>query len=499
MRIKDLNPRTIGRLLLVMVPMFLLGWLSIVQPWEKAEGTSEPPGKDQESAKLSAPGSTQTMLPLVENNYPAHTPFGVQMSIKPSRGLNEAVDANTHWAHGPGIPWAKVEPNEGDRNWGELAGLEQELLNAVDNDLVPIVAIVRAPDWADAGGKTCGPIEPEDLDAFADFMYDVVNRYSKDPYHVKYWEIWNEPDVDPDLVWYGSWLGCWGDDGDPYSGGGYYADMLKVVYPKIKQADPYAQVLLGGLLLNCDPSNPPPWPPGEDCHPAHFFEGVIRNGGADYFDIVAFHGYPNYKGAIEDWEITFSPSWEPRGGVVVGKANFLSEVMANYGVDKPLFQVEGGLYCAESPEVYCDGGPTAEFMEAQAAYVPRLFVRNWAEGYMGTIWFSLIDTGWGQRFEGMLDSDKNPRDSYYAFQFMTTILEDYGYQSTISIADPLVGYRFVKGSSTIDVYWSPTGSSGTVTLPTSGSYTIYDKLGNTISATDTVDVDYSPIYIVKTP
>ena len=38
---------------------------------------------------------------------------------------------------------------------------------------------------------------------------------------------------------------------DPYYGGGYYAEMLKIVYPQIKAADPEAQILIGGLLLFC--------------------------------------------------------------------------------------------------------------------------------------------------------------------------------------------------------------------------------------------------------
>jgi hypothetical protein len=38
-------------------------------------------------------------------------------------------------------------------------------------------------------------------------------------------------------------------------GGEYYGNMLKIVYPAIKSADPQAQVLVGGLLLDCDPVN----------------------------------------------------------------------------------------------------------------------------------------------------------------------------------------------------------------------------------------------------
>ncbi|NIM95445.1 MAG: hypothetical protein GTO18_17245 [Anaerolineales bacterium] len=412
------------------------------------------------------------------------------MSITESGGLSKATDAKVQWAHGPGIQWASVEPNPGDRNWGALAGLEQQLINAASKKIIPIVAIVKAPAWADASGKTCGPIEPEDLTAFGDFMYDVVARYNKAPYFVKYWEIWNEPDIDPDLVGPGSWIGCWGDESDTYYGGGYYADMLKIVYPRIKQADPSAKVLFGGLLLDCDPTNPPE---GKTCKPSLFLEGALRNAGGDYFDILAFHGYPQYNGTLEDWDKTMFPSWAPRGGVVAGKAHFLREVMTAYGVDKPLFHVEGGLICNG-----CGDPPGADFFDAQASYVPRLYVRNWADGYIGTIWFALKDTGWG-RYEGLLDSSNLPRLSYNAYHFMANLMIGFEYLEEISIGAPLVGYRFVKGTSTIDVYWSPDGPTGTVVLPATGTVTIYDKLGNTIVASGSINVDFHPIYIVRTP
>ena len=51
--------------------------------------------------------------------------------------------------------------------------------------------------------------------------------------------------MDPKLVDPDSVFGCWGDNDDDYYGGGYYADMLKMVYPAVKSADPQAQVLIG--------------------------------------------------------------------------------------------------------------------------------------------------------------------------------------------------------------------------------------------------------------
>ena len=60
-------------------------------------------------------------------------------------------------------------------------------------------------------------------------------RYSVPPYNVHMWEIGNEPDVGS-ICGGDSEFGCWGNPADAYYGGGAYGEMLKRVYPGIKQA-----------------------------------------------------------------------------------------------------------------------------------------------------------------------------------------------------------------------------------------------------------------------
>ena len=67
-------------------------------------------------------------------------------------------------------------------------------------------------------------------------MAEAVERYSAPPYNVIYWEVGNEPDIDPSLVDGDEIYGCWGDKTDAYYGGGYYAEVLKQVYPAVKKA-----------------------------------------------------------------------------------------------------------------------------------------------------------------------------------------------------------------------------------------------------------------------
>ena len=193
-------------------------------------------------------------------------------------------------------------------------------------------------------------------------MQAVVERYSRSPYDIKYWEIGNEPDIDyrlPDDP--NSIYGCWGDQDDNYYGGGYYAEALSHIYPAIKTADPNSKVLIGGLLLDCNPDNPPP---NSNCLPGRFFEGILDHNsagdGANYFDIVSFHAYPYYYGGNDHgalyqdennikWGVSYTSTYTITRGIVLGKLDFLRLKMQAAGIDKPIMQTEGSLlfYCKE--------------------------------------------------------------------------------------------------------------------------------------------------------
>jgi hypothetical protein len=376
--------------------------------------------------------------------------------------------------------WSDVEPDKGTRNWDAVSDLEPKLANASELGLNVILIVRSAPSWAQkVPGSFCGPVKEEELPAFAQFMGDLVSRYGQPPYNVKYWEMGNEPDIDPSVVPGDNIYGCWGDEGDEYYGGEYYAEMLKAVYPAIKAADPEAKVLTGGLLLDCDPTNPPE---GKDCKQANFLEGILKNGGGDYFDYVSFHGYPPYNGTLNLDE--HYPEWEHRGGVVIGKADFLREVMSRYDVDKPLIHTEGSLICPEWNSDDCNP-PGEAFFEAQADYAVILYARNWAEGIAGTIWYQFEGPGW--RFGGLLDQDQNPKKAYSALQFLTTELGDTGFYQQLDDYPGVRAYEFVGAGKRVWVLWSENGEP------------VLDKYGNPIEIPGAEIEISSPVYMEFTP
>ncbi len=243
----------------------------------------------------------KVLLGLLGNEIRANSPlarppsvFGVE--INQGRGQNvisRMAEGGASWARFSGVTWDTIEPTRGARDWSKISRWENEVQRFSRNGIQPMAVVFGTPTWAQkVPGSTCGAVKPEALNDFASFMREAVQRYSKPPYNVKYWEIGNEPDVDPTLVPGNSGFGCWGDKNDPYYGGGYYAEMLKRVYPAIKAADPTAQVMIGGLLLDCDPTDTSL---NRDCAPAKFLEGILRNGGDRAFDIVSYHAYNYYN------------------------------------------------------------------------------------------------------------------------------------------------------------------------------------------------------------
>ena len=65
-------------------------------------------------------------------------------------------------------------------------------------------------------------------------------------------------------------------------------------------------MLIGGLLLDCDPGPNPNICAelGKNDRPPKYLEGILRNGGGNYFDGVAFHAYdffPYYAPALGDY------------------------------------------------------------------------------------------------------------------------------------------------------------------------------------------------------
>lgn len=384
-----------------------------------------------------------------------------------------AVESGVQLVRHNGILWSDIEPEPGERRWEALAEIEPTLAYLGENGVETILIVRSAPPFAQREpGILCGPIALEAFPAYADFLSELVARYSQPPYNVRYWELGNEPDVQYDGVPPDQQFGCWGDPQAEDFGGGYYAEMLKVAYQAIKTADPQAQVLIGGLLLDCDPDNPLE---GRTCIESRFLEGILQAGGGDYFDAVSFHAYAFFTadGVFEDT----IPNWEVRGGVLLGKINFLQSVLAAYNLDKSLFLTEAALTCPEWSRI-CD--PLDEdFFEVQAQYVPRVYLRSWANGVDGTIWYPLDGRGWRQ--SGLAGQAEDEKPSLAAFEYMADRLGEAKFVRTVQADSQFLVYEFQVEEGRVQTIWTPDWAVRRFSLP-DGVGEISDVYGQPVTA-----------------
>jgi len=447
--------------------------------------------KVQDEDGLSA--STDVYLPVAVKSYPWVTIFGTQVQDFNDAGVTTlARDANLSWVRLDAFHWGDIEPQNTTVSGYKWSAVDEASLIAASENGMQVIGIIRdTPDWAQKiQPYSCGAISEAAVPEFANFVRALVKRYSVPPFNVKHWEIWNEPDIvySPELG-FDSVFGCWGDASQTNYGGVYYGEMLNVVYPVIKAADPKSQVGIGGLLLDCDPTF------DAACHSGRFLDGIIRKTGiqerGDNFDFISFHGYAPYSSAGGLSLDENSPKWKHRGGVVLGKLDYIRDVLRSYGLDKPVYHTEGALLCPEYNTTDCNT-PSGDFYETQADYVVWLFVRNWANDVDATIWYEFQGPGW--RYGGLLDGSQNPKPAYNALQFLTQELRDAAYTGRVSLHAQVNGYEFSRNDMKVWVLWSPDEMNHTVTLPSSAQRA-YNKYGVEVPITSNKVTVNSPLYV----
>ncbi|MFP4344493.1 MAG: hypothetical protein ACLFU8_07365 [Anaerolineales bacterium] len=213
---------------------------------------------------------------------------------------------------------------------------------------------------------------------WAQFVHETVTRYAG---QVDTWEIWNEPDLA--YFWQGT----------PEQ----YAHLLQVSYRAVKDANPDATVLFGGLAYWGNPS---------------FYLDVLDALAADpesaahngYFDVMSLHLYADVR-------LIYDISRDVQ-----------NEVTARVG-PHPLWLTEAGVriwdederppdWPGEWPPYYSATG------EEAAAYVIEAYASARAAGVERFLVFRLHDDGGGMPGEryGLTRDDYSLRPAYLAYQ-----------------------------------------------------------------------------------
>jgi hypothetical protein len=470
---------------------------SILQEATPIRNSGEVNGRGQ--LMENKPGEGNLHSPLTSGDYILHLPrlgsqssptvFAIEDSYYQAGSIMDAaVESGSSWFRKNSLRWADVEPQKGQRQWSQVSALEVELKNLGSTGKEIVLIIHITPQWArQYPNSGCGPIKQSEIPAFANFVADAVTRYSAPPFNIHYYEIWNEPDaylVDDDTV-----FGCWGDKNDTYYGGRYYGQVLKQVYPKLKAADPYAKLVLGGLLLDCDPVNPP-IDPGtgkpKDCKNSRYLEGILVEGGGPYFDIISYHAYDYYYGALGVYGNTnWNAAWDGSGPSLIAKTRFLKDTLAKYNVTgKTLLNTEVALLCQSN----CD----ATFQQTKAYYVAQAYAATIAEGIKGSFWYTLVNR-W--RETGLITTYEYDRlPAFDAYKFGRLELGAASSGKDVSEGQIRI-YEINAPRGRVWVMWSKDGQNHSYPFNSTTPYKAFDVYGNSLSVGNSINIGLMPVYL----
>lgn len=164
-------------------------------------------------------------------------------------------DSESKWVR-LDVGWHDFEPSKGSYDPWSVSHYEAELQRARAAGQKVILMVHKSPRWASGSSDEQAP--PRDAADYGRFMRFLAQRYGK---YVDAWEVWNEPNYE--RFWPG------GPDA------GEYVKLLKAAYPAVKEVDPTAKVLFGGLSTN-------DW---------QFVDRAYAAGAKGYFDVMATHPF----------------------------------------------------------------------------------------------------------------------------------------------------------------------------------------------------------------
>ncbi len=318
---------------------------------------------------------TQPPLQLAPEVAIAHAgvnPFGVntflEQEVEPHKveqALRMISDAGFRWIRQE-FPWEDIEQSARgdfwDHKWDISAWDKYDRIVklASKHGLQIIARLDNPPAWSRADGDAGGTLAPPDnFENFGNFVHTIVSRYKG---QVKYYQIWNEPNIYPE----------WGEQ--PVDAAGYVR-LLQIAYRRAKEADPDCVILSAGLAQTTEmgPMN---------LSDLTFLQQMYDAGVKDYFDIMGVMAYGLWTGPGDH---RVSPEWTN-----FSRPQLIRDIMVRNGdADKALWATEVGWNAVplDFPAVPMFGRVTEE---QQARYAVQAYQRAQQEWpWMGVLnyWF----------------------------------------------------------------------------------------------------------------
>ncbi|MFF9275498.1 cellulase family glycosylhydrolase [Streptomyces griseosporeus] len=309
--------------------------------------------------------------------------------------LDDAASVGARWVRAD-LSWADIQPDSPHEYRWRLFDRVVRAASARGLHVLPVLAYT--PSWArpvGCAGDKCPPADPQ---AFAAFARTAAQRYA--PRGVHRWELWNEPNIPA----------FWQPAPDPVA----YTGLLRATGRALRQADPSARVILGGLSAV-------PTAGGKISAP-DYLAAVLAHGGGRAVDAVGYHPYtyPDLASAAT----TPGMAWAG----IDRTRDSLHGLLARYGrPDTPVWITEFGAP-TDGPGAASDGRPgtaegatthvTEERQGAIAADAVRTADRT--PHVAALIWYTERDLGTDrsspENFFGLRRADGSPKPALGALR-----------------------------------------------------------------------------------
>ena len=387
--------------------------------------------------------------------------------------------------------WQYVEPSKGTY---VMPGHIIDYIDAANKANVQVLLILGLNNtlYSDEEGDV--PSDQTNIEAWLKYVRFVVSELKG---KVKYFEVWNEPNHEN-----------FSKDDDT---GAVYAELLRQTYPVIKDANPEAYVVSGGLSGSSGAET--------------FIREMVAAGANSYMDAFGTHPYCCYNHSIVDERQSTSFSED-------------IDALKAMGITKPIWITEIG-YLTEyiNPN---DKEATEPYYteEEKGAYNVRTAIEFKADGRVDKlILYQLKSTENGEKF-GHMNFDGTPGPAYRIIYAMNKLLVNAEYvnswgrrtgEGAGNSRYAVHQFRDKQTGEDIFVMWSKgyatrplkisnaTGSSASVAFTgydflnsykaelnisagnSSSTMQMYDAYGNkkgVASVGETLNINYEPLYIV---
>ena len=207
------------------------------------------------------------------------------------------------------FPWAYYEPQQGQFDWDHA---DMVIDHAEAQGLQVIARIGLTPQWARPPDTALNYLDQAHYSDYANFAAAFAKRYRGRVEHII---ILNEPNLS--FEW-----------GGQVTTAADYVDLLRVVYPAVKAANPEVVVLAGALAPTLEAAGSP-----NGVNDLVYLREMLAADSAEYFDALAVHSYG----------LTFPPTAEPAPDILnFRRVELLREILLEAGVDKPFYITESG-------------------------------------------------------------------------------------------------------------------------------------------------------------